>query len=127
MRHRRSLKVKKLIDSWSVPHFLFGTVLALCAITFVLPIGYMFFATAYLALFWELLEMRFRLSEAPGNGSADVVLALLGFGTAFLLVDRVGATSQSNYSLLIVTSVLFLSLNFFAWRARFEHDREFLG
>lgn len=124
---RRSLKMKNLLDYWSVPHFLFGTVLALFAITFSLSLAYTFFATLYLAIFWELLEMRFRLSEARGNGSMDVFLALLGFGITSVLVDRIDSNAGSNGSLLIVTTTLFLCLNFFAWRARFEHDREFQG
>lgn len=126
MRHR-SLKVKKLLDYWSVPHFLFGTVLALFTITFSLSVVYMFFVTLYLAIFWELLEMRFRLREAKGNSGIDVLLALLGFSIAFILVDRINANVGNQGSLLIITGILFLCLNFFAWRARFEHDGEFQG
>ncbi|OIP58883.1 MAG: hypothetical protein COZ29_00995 [Candidatus Moranbacteria bacterium CG_4_10_14_3_um_filter_45_9] len=126
MRHR-SLKAKKLLDYWSMPHFLFGTVSALFAVTFSLSVVYMFFVTLCLAIFWELLEMRFRLRETKGNSSMDVLLSLLSFGITFILVDRIDANIQNHGSLLIVTSILFLCLNFFAWRARFEHDGEFQG
>lgn len=87
----------------------------------------MFFATLYLAIFWELLEMRFRLREARGNGIADVLLALFSFGVTFLLIDQTDPNLERHGSILIVTSILFLCLNFFAWRARFEHDYEFRG
>jgi len=123
----RPLKIRKLFDYWSVPHFLFGTVLALFTITFSLSIAWMFFATLYLAIFWELLEMRFRLREARGNGIADVLLALFSFGVTFLLIDQTDPNLERHGSILIVTSILFLCLNFFAWRARFEHDYEFRG
>ncbi|MDD2766186.1 MAG: hypothetical protein PHH40_00295 [Candidatus Moranbacteria bacterium] len=127
MYKRRLLDVKKLIDFWSIPHFLFGTLLALATITFVLSIEYMFLVTLFLAIVWELIEMKWRLCEAPGNGFVDVLLALVGFTVTFLLVNRVGVSPERYGSLLIFTTLLFLCLNFFAWRARFEHDREFQG
>lgn len=127
MRKHQFFDARKLVDFWSVPHFLFGTILAMITITFDFPIGYMFFATLYLAIFWELIEMRWRLSEAPENGFIDIVLALIGFLVTFPLVDRVDVNFQSHNSLLIVTAILFLCLNFFAWRARFENDQEFQG
>ncbi len=126
MRHR-SLKARKLFDYWSMPHFLFGTVSALFTVTFLLPVVYMFFVTLYLSIFWELLEMRFRLHEAKGNSGMDVLLALFGFGSTFIFADRINANVGNQSSLLIITGILFLCLNFFAWRARFEHDGEFQG
>ncbi|MFZ2300180.1 MAG: hypothetical protein WAW00_03535 [Candidatus Moraniibacteriota bacterium] len=123
----RLFDLKKLFDWWSVPHFLFGMVTALTTITFSFPIFYAFFATLILALLWELLETRYRISEAPGNGTIDVILPLIAFGITFLLVDRMDPNPEHHRSLLIVVSILYLATNFFAWRARLERDREFLG
>ncbi|MEI8096657.1 MAG: hypothetical protein WCG73_00970, partial [Candidatus Moraniibacteriota bacterium] len=77
------------------------------------------------AIFWELLEMRFRIHEAPGNSVTDILLALSSFALTFLLIDRVDPNVERHSALLIVTIIIFLCLNFFAWRARFEHDGEF--
>lgn len=121
----QSFDIKKIVDYWSIPHFLFGTVLALVTITFSLSVVLMFLATLYLAIFWELLEMRFRLLEAPGNNVTDILLALCSFVLTFLLIDQTDPNTERHIALLIVTIILFLCLNFFAWRARFEHDGEF--
>ncbi len=117
----------KLFDWWSVPHFLFGMVTALVALAFSLSVSRVFLATLALAIVWELLKKRYRISEAPGNGTVDVLLPLIAFGITFLLVDRVGVNPEHYQALLIVTSFLYVSVNFFAWRARLERDREFQG
>jgi hypothetical protein len=124
---RRFFNTERLFDYWSVPHFLFGTVMALFAITYSLSTALMFFATLYLAIIWELLEARFRLREAQGNKIIDVFLPLLSFVITFFLIGRGNINPEQPSSLLIVTTILFLCLNFFAWRARFDRDRDFLG
>jgi len=127
MRKGRFWYLKKVIDFWSIPHFLFGTLLTFVTIAFHLSVIKMFFVTAFLAIVWEGIEMKWRLSEAPRNGFADILLALVGFGVTFFFVDRFPVDPDRYDSLLIFTSILFLCLNFFAWRARFEHDQEFQG
>lgn len=121
----RLFDMKKLFDWWSVPHFLFGMITALTAIVFSFPTSYAFFATLYLALFWELLEKKYRLSEAPGNALIDILLPLSAFGITLLLVNRTDPNPEHHTALLIAVSLLYLCVNFFAWRARFDRDREF--
>ena len=117
----------KLFDWWSVPHFMFGIVTALAAISFYWPASYAFLGTLTLALLWELLEKYVRLSEAPGNGWVDVALPLLAFVITFLLVDQAALNHERHLGLLLITSLLYLFINSIAWRARFEKDEEFLG
>ncbi len=117
----------KLFDWWSVPHFMFGIVTALAAISFFWPVFYTFVGTLVLALLWELLEKYVRLSESPGNGWVDVVLALLGFVITLLLVDQAELNHERHLGLLLITFLLYLFINMIAWRARFEKDEEFLG
>lgn len=117
----------KVLDYWSIPHFFFGTVTALSAITFSWSIPLTFFGTIVIAIVWEFLEMGSGLRETDGNKIADVVLPLLSFWLTLVLVDRSDQNLGHNSSLLAVAIVVYLSLNFFAWRARFDHDREFSG
>jgi hypothetical protein len=117
----------KLFDWWSVPHFMFGIVMALMAIFFSWPALYTFFGTLVLALLWELLEKYVRLSEAPGNGWIDVVLPLFAFVITYLLVDQAELNHERHLGLLVITTLLYLFINIIAWRARFEKDEEFLG
>ncbi|MFZ3032031.1 MAG: hypothetical protein WA082_03275, partial [Candidatus Moraniibacteriota bacterium] len=118
---------KKLFDWWSVPHFMFGIVTALFAISFSWSVLYAFFWTLILALLWELLEKYVRLSEAPGNGWVDVVLALLGFVITLLLVDQAALNHERHVGLFTITLLLYGFINLLAWRARFEKDQDFLG
>jgi len=117
----------KLFDWWSVPHFMFGIVMALAAISFSWPVFYTFVGMLILALLWELLEKYVRLSEAPGNGWVDVALPLLAFVTTYLIVDRVALNHERHLGLFLITVLLYLFINMIAWRARFEKDEEFLG
>jgi hypothetical protein len=118
---------KKLFDWWSVPHFMFGIVTALAAISFSWPIFYTFVGTLIAALLWELLEKYVRLSEAPGNGWVDVALPLLAFVLTYLLIDRAPLDHDRHVGLLTITILLYAFINLIAWRARFEKDRDFLG
>lgn len=121
---KQRFQAGKLFDYWSVPHFLFGTVMALFAVTYTLEPFYMFFVTLCLAIVWEFLEIRFRLREAEGNRSVDVILPLVSFVMTFFLVGAETVPGRSA-SLLFVTCILYLSLNYFAWRARFDRERGF--
>ncbi len=130
MKHKKKRQLfdpRKMFDWWSVPHFLFGVVTALAAITFSFSAFDAFFVTLGLALAWELLEKYFRLSEAPGNGWVDVVLPLMAFVMTYFLVDQASLNHERNLGLLTITVLLYGFINMIAWRARFERDYDFLG
>lgn len=123
----RFVNLKKLIDPWSVPHFLFGMVMALGALAFGQHLLVSFAATLAVALLWELAERRFRLSEAPGNAWMDVLLPLIAFVMTILLIDTAVIDRERRIALFAVSILLYMTMNFFAWRARIERDREFRG
>ncbi|MDP2838253.1 MAG: hypothetical protein Q8O53_03185 [Candidatus Moranbacteria bacterium] len=118
---------KKLFDWWSVPHFMFGIVMALAAISFSWSAWYTLLGTLGVALLWEFLEKYVRLSEAPGNGWVDVLLPLLAFAITFILVDQAVLNHDRHLGLLTITLLLYGFINMIAWRARFEKDQDFLG
>jgi hypothetical protein len=121
----RLINLKKLIDPWSVPHFLFGVVAALAVVTFSWPIFASFFAVLVVAILWEILEKYFRLSEAPGNAWVDVLLSLIAFTVTLPLVLSPSITREQCAALLIVSVFLYLTTNYLSWRARLERDRDF--
>lgn len=124
---KRLINLKKLIDPWSVPHFLAGVVAALSAVVFVWPIFPVFFGMLLLAVLWELLELRFRLSEAPGNAWVDILLPLIAFTITLPIVSSPVIGRDQHQALLVVALFLYIVTNFLSWRARFDHDRDFLG
>jgi hypothetical protein len=121
----RLVNLKKLIDPWSVPHFLFGVMAALAVVTFTWPIFTSFFAVLVVAILWEILEKYFRLSEAPGNAWVDVLLPLIAFTITLPLVLSPSITREQCAALLIVSVFLYLTTNYLSWRARLERDRDF--
>jgi len=116
---------KKIIDYWSIPHFLFGTVMALLAVTFLLPFEFVLALTLSLAVLWEILEIWTGLQESFINRMSDIVLALLSFAITFSMTNHIHRNITHPDSLLVIAILFFFSVNFFAWRARFEHDHEF--
>lgn len=122
---RRFIDVKKLIDPWSVPHFLFGVVMAFAVIAFASPVFMTFFATLGLALLWELLERYFRLREVPENAWMDVLLPLISFTAIYTFAINANLDVERGQALFVVSFLIYMCVNFFAWRARFDHDRDF--
>lgn len=125
MKRKHLFRWQNLIDYWSMPHFLFGTVMALLAVTFSLAFEFMLALTLSLAVIWEILEIRTGLREAFSNRMSDIVLALCSFILTFLITNHIHRSIMHPDSLLIITILFFFGINFFAWRARFEHDKEF--
>lgn len=122
---KKCSSLHKAFDWWSVPHFLFGMVMALGALVFSLPVFPFFFVTLILAIFWELLEKRYRIREASSNTLIDILLPLIAFVITLFLVDQADANPEHHRSLFTIVSLLYSSINFFAWRARFNRDGEF--
>jgi len=125
--HQNIFRIGRLIDYWSIPHFLFGTVMAFGAAMLSYSFPQTFLVTFVLALLWEYTERRFRLREAPGNSTMDVVLALISVGITFVFAESLDRALISSGALFVVAGILFLCVNYFAWVGRFDHEREFRG
>ncbi len=118
--------LKRWLDPWSVPHFLFGMVLALAGITFYWPLVVTFLALVILAFLWEYIERQVGIHESKGNPKMDVVLPILAFWATFLLVDRAPLHKEQHMALFICVLLLFIFLNLVAWRARLQKEKGFL-
>jgi hypothetical protein len=119
--------MKTLIDFWSIPHFLSGAVAALFAIVFALPVPLVFFLTFAFAVFWEFLEMGFRLREASWNVASDIVLPLISFPMTILLIGAADPDEEHLAGLFLVVLVLYVYTNVVAWHARLNGDPDFMS
>lgn len=119
-------RVRRLLDPWSVPHFLFGMVVALAAITWSWPLVAAFLATLIAAVLWEYVEHRVGIHEYSENQWMDVVLPLFAFVITLLLVNQAPLEHDHHLALFVSVFLLFGFTNAAAWRARLQHDREFL-
>lgn len=120
-------RLRRLLDPWSVPHFLFGATMALAAITFVWPLFITFVATLIAAVLWEYFERYAAIREASGNPWMDVILPALAFGLTLPLVDQAPLQEEHHLALFVSVLLLFAFTNAAAWRARLQRDRDFLG
>jgi hypothetical protein len=117
--------MKGLIDFWSVPHFLFGVVMALAAVVFGLSAWLTFFATFVIAILWEILEARFDLGEISSNVISDILLPLLIFPGVFFFASRSGVSQEHRILFLVITFSFYTYVNAIAWKARLDGDPDF--
>lgn len=121
-------RVGKVVDWWSIPHFLFGVVMALGALVFAWPLPFAFVGTFAIAFMWEKFERSIRIQEAKENSRMDILLPLLAFGITIFLMNQMPSRTDEDEQTFFLTAVfLYLFLNFIAWRAKLENDREFQG
>lgn len=81
-----------------------------------------------IAILWEYFERRVRIHESRANSKMDILLPLLAFGITIFLMNRMPAqTMEDRQSFLLIALSLYGFVNFIAWRAKIEHDREFEG
>ncbi|NTW75786.1 MAG: hypothetical protein HGB34_02685 [Candidatus Moranbacteria bacterium] len=116
----------KLIDYWSIPHFLFGAVTALASVVFSVPGRYGFISTFLIAIAWELFEKKAKLWENIRNVSADIALPLISFPVVYYYAMEIVSDAERNRALFVVVTILHFFINFIAWRARSERDRDFM-
>ena len=69
-------KEGRVLDWWSVPHFIAGVLFALFGIGVVWVVG--------VAILWECIEIVSAVDEYPTNRAADILLALSGWIAANL-------------------------------------------
>ncbi|HWQ59996.1 MAG TPA: hypothetical protein VN420_02505 [Candidatus Fimivivens sp.] len=125
MKSKRVRSSMELIDFWSIPHFLFGSVTALIASVFALPSVTMFISTFVLAVFWELFEFRSHIIESMRNRVTDILYPLIAFPMTYIFAQNAVNDHHRRISLLAIVSIIFFYINYMAWKARFEHDGDF--
>jgi hypothetical protein len=59
------------IDFWSVPHFLFGVLIAMIVQVFSFPAVPLFMVMLSIAILWEIVEMRLKIRESLINVFSD--------------------------------------------------------
>lgn len=116
----------KAFDLWSIPHFLFGILMA-----FVPPLTGVSFLTALaltviLAMLWEIFEKFVAIKETVQNSLLDMILPIV----AFMLTSYALRIYSFRYDevLVIATAVLVLYTftNLFGWLAYRRRARDFM-
>lgn len=117
----------RLLDPWSLPHFLFGTLAALASLIFALPLFPAFLATCLGALLWEYFERKASIRETGWNIASDVLMPMAAFILTVSVTPRGIDDAEHYLALFIVAFLLFAYFNYTAWQARSYRERSFLG
>lgn len=116
----------RAFDLWSVPHFLFGILMAslpqLIGISFLTALA----LTIIFAMLWEIFEKVIGVKESIRNILLDIVLPIFAFTlTSFILL----AYPLHTNDLLVVTIAvltLYIFTNLSGWRAYRRRQRDFI-
>lgn len=119
--------MKRIIDFWSVPHFLAGVVTALAASAFSWNPVLIFFVTLFLAILWEFFEKSVKVGEHLKNVLSDIILPLLAFPVVYLFSEQYVETAEQRLALFVAVLGVYVYVNYIAWRARAERDQDFMN
>lgn len=116
----------RALDLWSIPHFLFGILMAFVPPLTGLSLLAALSLTLILALVWELYEKLVDIKETVLNSLFDIILPIVAFtSTSYALL----AYPLHPHDLLVVVSaVLFLYIftNLSGWLAYRRRNRDFM-
>lgn len=115
----------RAFDLWSIPHFLFGILMAfvspLTGISFLTTLA----LTVILAMLWEIYEKFVDIKETIQNSLLDIILPIVAFTlTAQLLL----AFPLHPDDLLVITGAVFILYaftNVSGWLAYRRRNRDF--
>ena len=112
------------LDLWSIPHFLFGILVAIAALLSPMPLLEIFIATLLVSIAWELFEKMFLgVDESLKNQILDVVLGLVGFVLTLYLFDYYAPSADLLTMVGIVVLALYGLCNFLGWQAHRRRER----
>lgn len=115
----------RAFDLWSIPHFLFGILMAfvpsLTGISFLTALS----LTIILAMLWEIYEKFVDIKETIQNSLLDIILPIV----AFTMTSYALRIYAFNYDELLVAaiaiSILYLFTNISGWLAYRRRNRDF--
>ncbi len=118
-------KKGRAFDLWSIPHFLFGVLMA-----FVPPITGLSFLTALaltiiLAMVWEIYEKFMDIKETVQNSLLDVILPVVAFTLTSYLLLIYPLHYDDSLVLMGAILALYTFTNVSGWLAYRRRNRNF--
>lgn len=118
-------KKGRAFDLWSIPHFLFGILMAFASSLADISFGIALILTLVIAILWELLEMGIGIRETVLNSLLDVFLPI----TAYIITSYVLLLQPYHREDIGVVSIavliLYLFTNISGWMAYRRRSRDF--
>lgn len=115
----------RAFDLWSIPHFLFGMLMAFIPPLTDTPLLTTFALTLMLAILWEVYEKIIEIKETVQNSLLDIILPVV----AFTLTSYTLQLYSLHYDELVVVAsaifVLYIFTNVSGWLAYRRRNRDF--
>ena len=115
----------RALDLWSIPHFLFGILMAMLPPLTGMPIVGALAFVIILALLWEMYEKLVGINEVPINSVSDVVLPVVAFTFTSLILRSYQFHSDDIIVVAIAVLLLYLFTNISGWLAYRRRVRDF--
>lgn len=115
----------RALDLWSIPHFLFGVLMAFVPPLTDLSLPTALSLTLILALVWEMYEKLVDIKETVLNSLFDIILPIVAFtSTSYALLAY---PLHPDDLLVVASAVLFLYVftNLSGWMAYRRRNRAF--
>lgn len=115
------------LDLWSIPHFLFGILMAfLPSLTGVSVFKALAF-TFVLAVLWELYEKFVSVRETVQNSLLDILLPIVAFVASSFILTSYPLHPNDLRVVASAVFVLYLFTNISGWLAYRRRNRDFTG
>lgn len=117
----------RAFDLWSIPHFIFGMIMAMLPYTTNISLAASFALMLLLAILWELYEKVIKINETLTNNMFDVILPVISFIFVAMIVGQIQLSKQSAVVILSGLILVYLFTNISGWLAFRRRQREFMN
>lgn len=115
----------RAFDLWSIPHFLFGILMAALPPLTGVPLLAALAATVFLAMLWEIYEKFVEIKETTQNSVLDIILPIVAFTITSYLLLRYPLHPDDLLVVTIAVLILFAFTNISGWFAYLRRNRNF--
>jgi len=118
-------KKGRVLDLWSIPHFLFGVLFACVPFLVPLTLATTFLIMLGIALVWEMLEWFVGIRETVWNNISDVLLPCISFYVTTEALLYYNVLREQLYVFFGAVLSVYLFTNISGWMAYRKRNREF--
>jgi predicted tellurium resistance membrane protein TerC len=115
----------RAFDLWSIPHFLFGMLMAFLPPLFGISLLAALALTLILALAWEMYEKFVDIKETVQNILLDVILPIVAFTLTSYILRAFSFSTDEIIVAAVAVGALYLFTNISGWRAYRRRNRNF--
>lgn len=114
---------RKGLDLWSVPHFLFGVLMAAAPPLLDVSLLTALALTVVLALLWELYEKIVGIQETLLNGLFDLILPIMSFALTSYALRAYPLEIETLQNATGAVFALYMVMNLWGWFAHLKRKQ----